>query len=74
MFWHRVGGNSAKATSGINGCKSKFQLENSIQDELSTFKKDTIEYVVKSLSREHGQGCAKASLAETAASWYSAVD
>ncbi|KNC80457.1 hypothetical protein SARC_07182 [Sphaeroforma arctica JP610] len=38
----RVGGNSAKATSGINGAASKYQKNAEIDDSVGTFKKDTL--------------------------------
>ncbi|ORX41846.1 Flavocytochrome c, partial [Piromyces finnis] len=37
-----IGGNSAKATSGINGALTKYQKELGIEDSLEQFSKDTL--------------------------------
>jgi len=37
-----IGGNSAKATSGINGCLTKYQKELGIEDSIEQFTKDTL--------------------------------
>jgi len=37
-----IGGNSAKATSGINGALTKYQKEKGIEDSLEQFSKDTL--------------------------------
>jgi len=36
------GGNSAKATSGINGAHTKYQIESNINDSIQEFEKDTL--------------------------------
>eukprot|EP00049_Salpingoeca_infusionum_P018942 m.359436 g.359436 ORF g.359436 m.359436 type:complete len:550 (+) comp18565_c0_seq1:294-1943(+) len=38
----RVGGNSAKATSGINGVGSKAQVDQQVSDSTDSFKQDTV--------------------------------
>jgi len=37
-----IGGNSAKATSGINGALTKYQKELGIEDSIEQFSKDTL--------------------------------
>lgn len=37
----KVGGNSAKASSGMNGCYTSFQSEQGIADTPDVFKEDT---------------------------------
>eukprot|EP01134_Creolimax_fragrantissima_P007823 CFRG7823T1 len=38
----RIGGNSAKATSGINGAGSKYQKSSNTEDDVTIFIKDTL--------------------------------
>lgn len=38
----RVGGNSAKASSGINAANSKYQQAQGIEDSIALFMKDTL--------------------------------
>lgn len=41
----RIGGNSAKASSGINGAPTATQLEYGIQDNITLFRDDTLKLV-----------------------------
>lgn len=38
----KVGGNSAKASSGMNGCYTEIQAAHEITDSLGVFKEDTL--------------------------------
>ena len=51
----KFGGNSMKATSGINGALSEYQISQSIEDNINDFRQDTIYSATKSYDKPSGE-------------------